>query len=526
MCQLKSKGGRCNGWYANQLNKVENEIISYISSVRTDDKVSEEDYEKEVSKLKRKKDKLIQGVKEKEIIQIDPRMSLEDFKRDRKRIAKSLEVYKKFDPIKYEETLNQVGAILVDRLEIKSSMSYNLFSNDPELKDFFVKELKTGNVSMEEFKQFQIDPKKYKKYIKEIEDSPHPAIQKMVSNCKKMESLEEDDKIFKIYILEKDETEKNIEKIKNYLNSLGIKTGDPIERIVETKGKEAKASLELYKRYSNIIPTHFFDKNDKKYILNNNKTGRANVRTKEALEVEKVEDQFTKNNVSIYLKENPKMSNNDLQKIIEENTKKIDLNSSLKDFPLYTLDHESVERDSEGNITSYKLNGLQYKAGVRKPNNKSKDVTEWEFDRSLEYIGYSKYNLYRKKRVVKAKEETEENKRMSEINLSKDASYNTKIHEFTHVLENSSSKIMSSQKVIYESRKEQYFKKHNIQSKGYNKDNGIFHDNLFEEEYMNKYYSQGGYEIYTMKVPEMLSGIPSKNETKVRNAFIAMLALE
>lgn len=526
MCQLKSKGGRCNGWYANQLDKIHQEFKTHVSENRQKEEVSDEEYYKKFNMLVNKQEKFVQKIREKEIIDINSSMSLEDFKRDRKRIAKSLSIYKKYDPIKYEETLNQVGAILVNRLEIKSSMSYNMFGNDPEVKDFLDKELKTGNVSVGEFEQFQRDPEKYKKYIKEIEDSPHPAIQKMVSNCKKMESLEEDKKIFKMYILEEDETEKNIEKIKNYLNSLGIKTGDPIERITNTKGKTAQESVELYKRYSDMIPTHFFDQN-KQYTLNSNKRGRANVRTKNegGLKVERISNHFTKNNVQRYLDENPKMSNTELQKLVESNTETVDLNYQLKGYPVFTLDHDSVERDSEGKIVNYQLNRLVYKAGTRKPNNKSKDVAEWELHENLSHIGYSSYNLYRKKRVVK-NENIEEVTEINEINLSKDSSYNTKIHEFTHVLESNSTRIMNSQRVIYEARKEKYFKEHNTHSKGYNKDNGIFHDNLFEEEYMNKYYSHGGYEIYSMKVPEMLSGKPSKKEAKIRNAFVAMLALE
>ena len=539
MCKTKAEGGRCNGWFVKEIERLkmkQQENTQKSENIRQDTSLSDDEKEKKRATIRKQSDKNyqkiqdhIQAIKDKPIVEVPKNMTINDIKRERKKFAKVAEIYKKYDKDKYNQLLTNFGE------QIRNNVI------EPVIPEPLLNKVKDTGYSFYILSEMN----KYAKDDSEVGDVLRDSYMRIIKNsrtkfggrpknvdinCSNIETYftkEELELIDKQSSAnKKNVTENNMKNLQAFLNNdLKIQTGCPKENIV-TSG--TKAQKEFYNNLSRIIPTHFYDNNleNKQVVFQTTRRKRAFMSTtKNTSGVNFVPSKlqslpYTTNKLITEFEVNHNDSDENIIKHMNEHENNQTRAGELVGQRLNTVNITNVFRDNEGNITSFGYESNSYQVKKRKP----KDLYPGQWTKVGEAIGYSGYNVYKS---VHSKPDTGGTDIIDlNINVQKNASDNTIIHESVHTFENLCPKLFENEGII-----------HSVYTQGKtgrNDDGGIMWKDTFEDYYASKIYVSKkfgedekvtNYEVFTTSVPRLLEG-NDYTDKKVQNAFLGMLALE
>ena len=504
MCKTKAEGGRCNGWYAKELEKL-NERWDESFSKNSTKEYTPQDRQAIVNKIK----KLQQEIKDKPIVNIPENMTITDLKREYKKLAKTAQFYKKYDKEKYVQFISNLGA------QIKNHVIEKPFSPD------LVKKLERTKLNPESVialyqsasgEDFGIKGLSSVDFVESLTKHRSPAIVINRKNVQSFFSKEEVQQLVNYFKVDK--VEKNLHNIQNFLNNeLKIKTGNPKNILT----KATKEQRDFYNSIDKIIPSHFFIKKSIPESVTFGKTTskREHMKpilkqNKDNLKISTFESSLTRTmNFKRLFNIQDSDSNEIIKEKFETNPDNQAFDGQLGKAPIVMV--QDVIRDEDGKIETFLYYTATYKVHKRKPIDKKNVKWEKVNEKPLEYG-----NLYRGTYM-----QSDEVKKEIEysIRLRLDSPMNTKVHETIHTYQAVCPNITNTESIIHHQRTK------NID--GEYKDGGEFFKGAFTDDYMSKTYHQAGanYEIYPMAVPLLLSG-DSDFEKEVQDSFLGMLVTD
>lgn len=453
MCKRKSEGGRCNGWYAKEIEKMAVKIYDEAGTLTV----------KQFDKYYNRYHRLVAEVKEKPVIEINSDMTVQDLKREKKRINKTLELYRFYDEKKYEETLSNIGKVVRKHIDL----------DYPRKLSYFEQLEARANTETEAIANFN----------------------------------------------------KNSEKLKKYLNEdLGIKTGNPNKDYL---GKTTSRGKDIYNKVTDLVPSSFFDdKLGVKLNISETTSRRRGAYQVETIKQGKpaVDCERRKDFLQSFMNQNGLTNNSSDEEILEkfqeqelDNTTHARVRGHEFGYPGGQV--KKVVREN-GEVVGVEFNVYTYKIGSRKPNALKGDISkefEWEVVDDFNSINVDK-KVYR--RMVMDTNNAETVVHSRDIKVNKYSNTNTMTHEVIHSVEDISPKLCQAESAILESRKQQ-----GLVTKTYQADGGTFHEGAFKENYMSKSYRNGHHEIFSMTVPEILTQQTSTEEYDVQDAFLGLIVI-
>ena len=503
MCKTKAEGGRCNGWYAKELAKLDERWDDSFSK-NPSKNYTPEDRQAIINKIK----KIQQEIKEKPMVNIPENMTIADLKREHKKLAKIAQFYKKHDKEKYVQFISTLGAQIRNHV-IESPLSKDLDEKlaKTKLPPDGIAILYQGATG----KDFGV--KGTPSFIENLAKYRSPELLLTQSNVQDFFNEEEIKQLLN-YSRNNDFTEKNLKNIQNLLNNdLKIKTGNPKNILTKATNEQR----EFYNTIDKIIPSHFFiEKSMPETVAFDKTTSKREYmkptikRNKDNLTVATLESSLTR---TMSFKHLFNIQDSDSDEIIKEKFENSLDNQAFEGHlgkaPIVIV--QDVIRDENGKIKSFNYYTATYKVNKRKPIDKNNIKWEKVNNTPLEYG-----NLYRGTRM-----HSDEIKKEIEysIRLRPDSPMNTKVHETIHTYQAVCPNITNTEGIIH------YQRTKNIT--GEYKDNGEFFKGAFKDDYMSKTYHQAGanYEIYPMAVPLLLSG-DSDFEKEVQDSFLGMLVTD
>ena len=504
MCKTKAEGGRCNGWYAKELEKL-NERWDESFSKNSTKEYTPQDRQAIINKIK----KLQQEIKDKPIVNIPENMTIADLKREHKKLAKTAQFYKKHDKEKYVQFISNLGA------QIRNHVIEKPFSQELVEK---LKQTKLHPASVLTLYQsatgedFGIKGMNSVDFVESLTKHRSPEIIINRENVQSFFSKEEVQQL--VYYFKDYEVDKNLQNIQNFLNNeLKIKTGNPKNILT----KATKEQREFYNTIDKIIPSHFFVAKSIPETVTFDKTTSKRAYMKPIVKRNKDNFKVSTSESSSTRTENFKLlfniQDSDSDEVVKEkfntNINNQAFDGQLGKAPIVMV--QDVIRDEDGKIKTFLYYTATYKVHKRKPIDKKSVNWEKVNEKPLEYG-----NLYRG--IYMYSDEIKKEIEYS-IRLRPDSPMNTKVHETIHTYQAICPNITDTESIIHHHRTKNIV--------GEYKDNGEFFNGAFEEDYMSKTYHQAGanYEIYPMAVPLLLSG-DSDFEKGVQDSFLGMLVTD
>ena len=252
MCKTKAEGGRCNGWYAREISRL-TELASNVAN----DEYNEANVKK-LNALKNKIEQRKQDIKDKPLVEIPENMTLNDLKREHKKLKKTAEIYRKYDPIKYKQLQRKVGEqvrknIFESVVSVETQKKLNKYNLEPE-------DVTSITIALNNPDKYGIAKHHYYTLLESIK-TKHPynkELQKLNnSDVKNMFSEEEFSQLHEAVFRGKmyDTFTNNTDKLARFLNEdLKIETGNPDKNLLS----KADTSYGVYRSLDATIPTKFF----------------------------------------------------------------------------------------------------------------------------------------------------------------------------------------------------------------------------------------------------------------------------
>ena len=539
MCKTKAEGGRCNGWFAKEIERLkmkQQENSQKIDSVKQDTTLSDDEKEKKRSAIRKQSDKNyqkiqdhIQAIKDKPIVEVPKNMTINDIKRERKKFVKVAEIYKKYDKDKYNQLLAHFGEQIRNNV-IEHSIPETLSNKVKDTGYSFYILSKMNGYAKDDSEVGDVLRDSFTRILKNSGYNSTIKSKKVNINYENIGTYFTKDELELIESIadkkQKNVTENNMKNLQAFLNNdLKIQTGCPKENIV---AKGTKAQKEFYNNLTKIIPTHFYDNNldNKQVVFQTTKRKRAFMSTTtnsfgfDYVPAKLKSVPYITNKLITEFEVNPNDSDENIIKHMNKHSNNQTRAGELVGQRLNNVKITNVFRDNEGNITGFEYESNSYQVKKRKP----KDLYPGQWTKVGEAIGYPGYNVYKSVRSTPDTGGTD----MTDLNINvqTNASDNTVIHESVHTFENLCPKLLENEGII-----------HSVYTEGKtgrNDDGGIMWKNTFEDYYASKIYVSKkfgedekvtNYEVFTTSVPRLLEG-NDYTDKNVQNAFLGMIALE
>ena len=355
MCKTKAEGGRCNGWYAKEISRL-TELASNVAN----DEYNEANVKK-LHALKNKIEQRKQDIKDKPLVEIPENMTVADLKREHKKLKKTAEIYRKYDPIKYKQLQRKVGE-QVRKNVFKTSMSQELADkvNSTGLKvneliDVY-KASKSGDalfkmrVSLALDKKRESFPKGHKFKKVTIEN-----IHTILSNEEYKQLIEVNDKDSARNL-----TEENLDNFSQFLNNdLKIETGNPNKNLLL---KATARDREFYEKIDKTVPTKFFKK------IKESSLKQVEIPHK----YEKGDLEYLSNKFEVDLTK----TDEEIKNQINNNPKNSYESDIFRRGKWNTYEVVEVNRDTNNKVVSFDVITRKYETGQNVPQSKS-DTEQW-----------------------------------------------------------------------------------------------------------------------------------------------------
>ena len=355
MCKTKAEGGRCNGWYAREISRL-TELASNVAN----DEYNEANVKK-LNALKNKIEQRKQDIKDKPLVEIPENMTVADLKREHKKLKKTADIYRKYDPIKYKQLQRKVGE-QVRKNVFKTSMSQELADkvNSTGLKvneliDVY-KASESGDalfkmrVSLALDKKRESFPKGHKFKKVTIEN-----IHTILSNEEYKQLIEVNDKDSARNL-----TEENLDNFSQFLNNdLKIETGNPNKNLLL---KATARDRKFYEKIDKTVPTKFF-KNIKESSLK-----QVEIPHK----YEKGDLEYLSNKFEVDLTK----TDEEIKNQINNNHKNSYESDIFRRGKWNTYEVIAVNRDTNNKVVSFDVITRKYETGQNAPQS-TNDSEQW-----------------------------------------------------------------------------------------------------------------------------------------------------